>query len=333
MKPLLLPFSWLYRSVGWFRNILFDLGLFATHPAPLPVISVGNIGFGGSEKTPLVMKLVGLLLDQNLRPALVSRGYRGKWEDRGGVLSDGLNRRGTWQDSGDEPYMLSQNYPQAGVFVGKNRLTSCLKAAEMGFSPAVLDDGYQHRSLARHVDIVLYNPQERILLRESVSSLKRADIILLKRPLLTQDKQKLEARFPQACCFEYDVLCQGLYKLRTQEARSLEILKRESLLAFCGIAQPQRFKDLLEKEGLAPVAFHTFPDHHAYSPGSIRRLLQLFQASQAKAMVTTEKDALKLVTVPEFEKIPVYVLKIYLKIEEGFFQEVMARLHQNTGNR
>ncbi len=98
MRFLLFPLAWIYRSGGFIRNVFYDLGIFSIKTAPLPVISIGNISFGGSEKTPLAMKLIEKLLAQSFRPALVSRGYRGKWEKPGGILSDGKSRRGTWQD-------------------------------------------------------------------------------------------------------------------------------------------------------------------------------------------------------------------------------------------
>lgn len=196
----------------------------------------------------------------------------------------------------------------------------------MSFKPAVLDDGFQHRGLARDIDIVLFDPYERIMLRESVSALKRADIILLKKPVDAGLKQRWAERFSEAVWFEYEVVSRGFHALHTRVPTDLEALRGESILAFCGIAKPLRFKTFLEKEGIHPLEFHTFNDHHGYPRASIQKLKKLFYASQAKAMITTEKDALKLTAVPEFEDIPLYFLKIDLAIEEDFFHEVFSRL-------
>ncbi len=326
MRLLLFPLAMIYRLAGFFRNVGYDLGIFSIKAAPLPVISIGNLSFGGSEKTPLAMKLIGMLSVKDYRPALVSRGYRGNWERTGGILSDGKSRRGTWQDSGDEPFMLALNFPEAGVFVGQSRLASCGRAAEMGFKPAVLDDGFQHRGLARDIDIVLFDPHERIMLREAVSALKRADIILLKKSADAGLKQRWTARFSQAAWFEYEVVSRGFHSLQTRVPADLDDLKGESVLAFCGIAKPLRFKALLEKEGIQPREFHTFNDHHGYPRASIQKLIKLFDTTQAKAMITTEKDAIKLTAVSEFEDIPLYYLKIDLDIEKDFLPEVFFRL-------
>lgn len=326
MKSLLFPIAWIYRLGGWFRNLFFELRLLPTSSAPQPVISVGNISFGGSEKTPLVMKLTGWLLDRGFRPAVVSRGYRGRWEARGGIHSDGRERQGTWRDAGDEPFMLADNHPAAGVFVGKDRLSSCQAAAEKGFSPVVLDDGFQHRRLARDIDIVLYDPLEHVWLREPVTALKRADIILVKSPITPGDKGSLEARFPRARVFQYSVISLGLYSLTSRSFCAPGILRGKKLLAFCGIAHPQRFLELLGKEEMAPVKFHAFPDHHDYPSSSVDTLLRLYRSLRAEAMVTTEKDAVKLVAIPELLEMPLYYVKIDLDIEAGFFSEILTRL-------
>ena len=155
MKVALLVYSFFSRPLSRIKNSLYDRGVLKPRRAPLPVISVGNISLGGTEKTPLAMELLSQLVALGRRPALISRGYKGRWEKRGGVLSDGRAILGTWQDGGDEPYLIARSFPTVGVYVGKERLTSCRRAAEAGFDIAVLDDGFQHRRLARDLDIVL----------------------------------------------------------------------------------------------------------------------------------------------------------------------------------
>ena len=166
MKLALLAFSPISRLACRTKDVLYRHGILKARKAPLPTISVGNLSFGGTEKTPLAMELIAHLVRMGHRPAFVSRGYRGSWERTGGILSDGTALLGTWKEGGDEPFMVAKRFPKAGVFVGKDRLASCLKAREMGFTAIVLDDAFQHRRLARDLDIVLVNPAEARPLRE-----------------------------------------------------------------------------------------------------------------------------------------------------------------------
>ena len=192
MKPLFFLFSLLHRSWCRAKNWLYSKMIVHPRRAPLPVISVGNIAFGGSGKTPLVIHLMSFLSKQGLKPAMVSRGYRGKWERSGGVLSDGKNLLGSWQESGDEAFMAALNIPQAGIFIGKDRARSCQMAKDQGFDIVVLDDGFQHRRLSRDVDIVLYDPEDRCFLREPVSSLERAGALLLEEGISPHQKEKIK---------------------------------------------------------------------------------------------------------------------------------------------
>lgn len=298
--------------------------------APLPVISVGNIAFGGTEKTPLVIDLISCLARHGFKPALVSRGYKGKWEKSGGILSDGKNIFGTWKDSGDEPYMVAQNFPKAGIFIGKNRLLSCRKAKQLGFEIAVLDDGFQHRRLHRDLDIVLYDPDEKIALREPFSSLKRADILLVKRGTSSQRKSKIEKRFPETEALEYSVQNRGFFGLGQKEKKGSEDLRGKKVIAFCGIARPRRFLARLQEEGLQPLSFLEFPDHHPYPPSSIERITEEYTRLAAEAIITTEKDAVKLVHDKKLEELPVYYLKIGLEVEERFYLRIISLLQNRV---
>jgi tetraacyldisaccharide 4'-kinase len=166
MKILVLVFSLFSRFVSRIKNFLYDVNILKPKRAPLPVISVGSIFLGGTEKTPLAMEILGWLLERGRRPALVSRGYRGQWEKEGGLVSNGAGLFASWEQSGDEPLMVARAIPRAGVFVGKDRLDSCRRAKDMGFEIAVLDDGFQHRRLGRDLDIVIFSPRERTALRD-----------------------------------------------------------------------------------------------------------------------------------------------------------------------
>jgi tetraacyldisaccharide 4'-kinase len=182
MNPLLGVYSMASRAACRLAVARIRAGLIRRRRAPLPVVSVGNLTLGGSEKTPLVMELLGRIPEFGLRPALVTRGYRGRWERGGGVVSDGKTLFAGSEEAGDEPFMAARRFPRVGVFVGKDRYRSCLKAKDLGFDVAILDDGFQHFWLGRDLDIVLHDPRGRgVAFREGIPALKRADFLLLKK--------------------------------------------------------------------------------------------------------------------------------------------------------
>lgn len=334
MKRIYTPLSYFYRLVSQLKNWLYSLKLLRPSSAPLPVISVGNITFGGSEKTPLVINLASTLLQKGYKPAVLTRGYKGKWEKKGGILSDGFNIRGSWKEAGDEPLMLAQNIPQAGVFIGKNRLVSCLKAKKMGFNVAILDDGFQHRKLYRDLDIVLLNPILKSPLREPFNSLKRAHIILLKNnfSLTPEEKSKLNKKFPDSFLLDYSVISCGFYDLKKREKVPSYKLKNKKVVSFCGIAHPERFHSLLQKEGITLVASLTFPDHYFYPPSSFQKIREIHQKINPQALVTTEKDAVKIAKCPQFHNLPVFYLKIDLKLNLQLYSEVLSVLKRTGFN-
>lgn len=322
MKNLLLLTSLVYRKGCQIKNLLYNFKILKPKTPPLTTISVGNVSFGGSEKTPLAMRLISTLLSHGFKPALITRGYKGKWEKSGGILSDGRNIFGSWKDSGDEPFMVAQNIPQAGIFVGKNRLSSCDKAYQMGFDVAILDDGFQHRRLHRDLDIVTYDPAETTALREPVSSLKRAHILLVKKNAATRIKKKINARFPQASFFEYSVSRKGYFRLGEEKSTPSATFKGKKVIAFSGIARPERFSSLLEAESIKPILFLKFPDHYPYPVSSFEKIVEEFQKLKAGAIITTEKDAVKIADYKGFKNIPVYYLKIDVEID-GDFDKMM----------
>ncbi len=326
MQPVMYLLSLLHRLGCRIRNVLYETGLLASAEAPLPVVSVGNISFGGSEKTPLAQELLRHLMEKGIRPALVTRGYRGRWERTGGILTRGGELQGNWRDSGDEPYMVARNLPEAGVYVGKDRLASCRMAKADGFQVAVLDDGFQHRRLQRELDILLFDPEEKIRLRESVSALQRADAVFLKQNPTKPHPEELTRRFSDTRFFSYRVVAQKVYSVALQKSSSLADWKGKKVLAFCGIARPERFFALLNSEGIHPSGKVRFPDHHPYPPGSIVRIRTRLAKSGAEAAFTTEKDAVKLGTLPDCRDLPLYYVKIALDIDPAFYEYMHSRI-------
>lgn len=278
----------------------------------------------------MAMNIISVLLRNGFKPALISRGYKGKWEKRGGVLSNGIQQFGRWEESGDEPFMVSKSIPEAGVFIGKDRIASCKKAKQLGFDTAILDDCFQYRPLRKDVDILIFDPAERIALREPVSSLKRAHIILMKKDLKSNIKQKLRERFSHVSFFEYSVKPQGIFRLGEKEIITSEELNEKKTLAFCGIARPERFLSSLESENINPVLFLKFQDHHSYPRSSIKKIVDKYYMTKADVIITTEKDAVKIVSFEDIKNLPVYILKIDLDIEESFYEKIFFLLKEKN---
>jgi tetraacyldisaccharide 4'-kinase len=272
------PLSALYGGVVGARNALYDRGWLRSRVLQGPVISVGNLSTGGSGKTPFVILLGELLKVRGIRFDVLSRGYGRK--TRGVLLVDpgGLPR-----DFGDEPLLIARQL-QAPVVVGEDRYEAG-RFAEARFGPQMhlLDDGFQHRGLARDFDIVLVTPEDardRLLpagrLREPLRSLQRADAVVLASGASAES-------FPFADKMVWRVR-RGIV---TQNVPPRPIV-------FCGIARPQNFMLQLRAAGVDPVAEAFFRDHHSYTEKDIHDLLQLRQRSEAGGFVTTEKDAVNL---------------------------------------
>ena len=241
-------------------------------------MSVGNLSAGGSGKTPFVLLLGELLKARGMKFDVLSRGY-GR-SSRGVLLVDPA---GLPQQFGDEPLLIARRL-QVPVIVGEDRYQAGL-FAESRFGPQMhlLDDGFQHRALARDVDIVLVTPQDandRLLpagrMREPLQSLGRADAVVLASGA-TAESFPLEGK-------EVWRVRRGIVP-KNVPARPV---------VFCGIARPQNFVLQLKAANIEPVAEAFYRDHHAYDEKDVRELLELKHRSEAGGFVTTEKDAVNL---------------------------------------
>jgi tetraacyldisaccharide 4'-kinase len=272
------PLSTIYAAVVGARNGLYRKGYLPAKRLQGPVVSVGNISAGGSGKTPFVMLLGELLRARGIKFDVLSRGY-GR-ESRGVLLVD---PGGLPKQFGDEPLLIARKL-QVPVIVGEDRYEAG-KFAESKFGAQLhlLDDGFQHRSLARDFDIVLVTPQDasdRLLpagrLREPLTSLDRADAVVLA-------SGASEDSFP--------LRDKTVWKVR-RGIVAKDVPPRP--IVFCGIARPQNFLLQLRAANIEPAAQAFYRDHHAYSEKDVRELIELRQRSEADGFVTTEKDAVNL---------------------------------------
>ena len=332
MPALILLYSLISRLFCRLKDALYRLGVLRADRAPLPVIGVGNITLGGSGKTPLVIEIASALAAAGRKPAVVSRGYRGAWEKPGGTLSEGRGLLGTWREAGDEPVLIATRVPSAGVFVGRNRLASCRLAAARGFDVALLDDGFQHRRLARDLDIVLHDPAEKLALRESPAALRRASAVVIPSGTPEKARRRLRVRLGAVPVFPAAVRPREFVDLRSAETLPAAAFAGRRVVAFCAIARPGRFRDLLAELGAEIAAFLVFPDHHDYPDSSLDRILAAREATDSAACLTTEKDAVKLVdrgTFPGSGR--VFALRIGIETEPSVTDFVAAFLADRAG--
>jgi len=260
------------------RNALYDRGNLPVRRLQGPTISVGNLSVGGSGKTPFVLLLGELLKTRGVKFDVLSRGYGRHTQ---GVLR--VEPGGSSRDFGDEPLLIARRLG-VPVVLGEDRYEAGV-FAEKEFGPQlhVLDDGFQHRALARDFDIVLVTPdnaRDRLLpaglLREPVSSLRRADAVVLT-----------SGASPQA--FPVD----GKLVWRVRRGIVAKNVPARPV-AFCGIARPQSFLLQLRTAGVQPAAEAVYRDHYIYREEDVRELLRVKTESEAEGFVTTEKDAINL---------------------------------------
>ena len=270
--------STVYGGIVGARNALYDRGVLPSRRLEGAVISVGNLSAGGSGKTPFVILLGELLKARGVKFDILSRGYGRK--SRGVLLVDPA---GLPEQFGDEPLLIARRL-HAPVIVGEDRYEAGRFAeSRFGARLHLLDDGFQHRTLARDFDIVLVTPQDasdRLLpagrLREPVAALRRADVVVLASGAAAES-------FP----------LQGKLVWRVRRGMAAQNVPPRPV-AFCGIARPQNFVLQLRAANIEPAAEAFYRDHHLYSENDIRELLALRQKSEAGGFVTTEKDAVNL---------------------------------------
>jgi tetraacyldisaccharide 4'-kinase len=278
-------------------------------PVPRPdlaarraVISVGNLAMGGRGKTPTAACVARLLVAAGERPAILSRGYhRRRPEDGVVIVSDGRHLRADIDRSGDEPLMLARGVPGASVLVCDVRaLAAAVAETTLDVTVHVLDDGFQHRSLQRDIDLVLVTPADladRRLpfgrLRSSASALRRADAVIVDGAGAADIAPQLE-RFIDKASTPVFTLRRRLEGPQWLEAGGVSRplpAPSEPVVAVAGIADPARFQRALETEGWQVAALLGFPDHHRYTP---RDLARIATTAGDRVVVTTDKDAVRL---------------------------------------
>ncbi len=303
-----------YSVITRIRAYFYKKEILPVKRLPCQVISVGNITAGGTGKTPLTIYISGLLSNLGVKHVIISRGYKGEAEKKGGIVSDGKKIFMDVKKAGDEPFMMANLLENVPVVVGKNRFDAGMLAVEK-FNPDVilLDDAFQHMALARDINILLLDSQKpfgngRLLpagmLREPVSAVKRAHAVIFtrddkKRPVNEICPEIIKTGLPvfrtchmAALSLIYSSL--SPFKGEITKNAHLKILKGKKVFAFSGIGKNHDFLETLKNAGCKITDFMGFSDHHKYSDADYKAMLDKIQEKDIDLIATTGKDYVKI---------------------------------------
>ncbi len=313
--PLLTLFSFVYCLLTRVRLLLYKARILSSKKLPCPVISVGNITAGGTGKTPVVAALCQMLTAKGLSVAVLSRGYKRQStgievvSDKDSVLLD-------VKEAGDEPYLLATKCKGTPVIVGPDRFQSGMLAVKR-FSPdlIILDDGFQHIKLKRDLDLLLFDAQRamgsgRMLpkgpLREPKSSIRRADIIMIKGKGKLQETHSFDQK-----TFTFNYAPTKLINLAEKTSHGINKLRGKKVLAVSALACTESFYQTLESCGAKIVETLSYPDHHWFLPTDISEIKEY--AEGLDFIVTTEKDLVRL-DPSDFSEFSVFAIAIEARI-------------------
>jgi tetraacyldisaccharide 4'-kinase len=296
------------------RNRRYDSGRASVQRVSVPVVSIGNLTLGGTGKTPLVKWLARWLRQRDIRVAIVSRGY--------GASAGHEN---------DEALELRQSLPDVPHVQNPDRVAGARRAVDEFHSQVILlDDGFQHRRLARDLDIVLLDALEpfgfdhvfpRGTLREPVAGLRRAHVVCLSRAdtISASEREAIHRRVgqiaPHAAWCELAHAASGVVDAAGQ-SQPLDVLAGRRVAAFCGIGNPAGFRHTLEATGCELVAWRVFPDHHAYTEADLATVYGAAADARADLLVSTHKDLVKI-RQPAIGDVPLWAVTIAIQFLAG----------------
>ncbi|MBR1602101.1 MAG: tetraacyldisaccharide 4'-kinase [Synergistaceae bacterium] len=325
----LIPVSWISYICINILNFLFNHGLKRTQEPVLPVISVGNLTYGGTNKTPFVDMLARFMISKNIKPGVVSRGYSNKNNNKNLIFYNGEASRA---EAGDEPLLLSKRLPSVPIAVSKKRINGISALKEHGAEIVIADDAFQHRSLMRDADILLIDASCPFgsgrmmpagILREPVKAISRAHLIVITKCEQVDAKRLLEIK-------EYIAKFAGHAKIFTSRLKIHEWtvwqdgglksfnkdLNNLSVIAFSAIGNPDSFIYSLKSSGLDVKCEMRFKDHRVYNQRDLNNLLKLAEEYNADALACTEKDLYNLNNFNNLNNLPLIIPRVEAVLDE-----------------
>lgn len=348
LKPLIYPVALVYAATARARNAMYDSGMRKQQSLHAPTISIGNLTTGGTGKTPLVAYTAAKILKLGHSPAILTRGYGRSGSGRTLVIQPGTQVCNAAGEMGDEPAVLRRHIPEAWFGIAKNRFDAGKKIELSKPSVSfILDDGFQHRKLRRHLDIVVIDltqplASNRIFplgtLREPLGGLRRCHAVILNggsgngrgaEPVLDE----VRSFAPDAELFRCEQYIEMVLPLELwKEAKVSEFghVPPVSAFAVAALGNPERFKRDLQKLGIGITGTRFFRDHHKLTARDWSRCAEAARRSGTGAIVTTEKDAVKIATLPQ---IPTFVaIQATRMFEEEKFISLLERHIKDASN-
>ncbi len=322
------PIAKIWEGYYFIRRALYDYGFVHQMSFRVPIISIGNLAFGGTGKTPFTLWLAEYLQKENKKVMIVMRGYKGKLEKDSGIIYSGKKINPDPVEYGDEALIYARRLENAAIVVGKNRSAN-LKFYFPKFLPDIvlLDDGHQHLKLKRKLNILLFDalmPLEKYqvaplgFLREGFSALKDADLVVIgradqaSRERIKQLKSLILNTLPHGVAIsEVGFKAKGFLNSSYDFLFNVDGIKNKNVICMAGLASPQSFYNMIEEMGANIISTETFPDHHYYSKNEIEKLLKKAKENQA-FLLTTEKDMVRIKKVISDERI------IFLQVDIKF---------------
>jgi len=314
------------------RNLAYDKRLLRTHKADAPVISIGNITAGGTGKTPLVIWLCNYLREKSRSCAILTRGYK----SAPGKLTD-------------EPAILAKSCPETRVIINADRVAGAHKATqENAFDVLVMDDGFQHRRLARDIDILTIDATCPFgfghllpagLLREPVKSIKRSHIAVITRSdqvagsVLDEIEETIKKIAPEIVIAKTVCRHPGAMGMKGQ-SMTMNELHNGKVFVFCGIGNPDAFTGQLSRCGMAVVGSRLYNDHHDYTSRDMEDIYEEAKYFGANTVVTTQKDWVKAaLLIKDFDDITFVYMKLELEFISGYdkIDELLTSICPNKG--
>jgi tetraacyldisaccharide 4'-kinase len=295
-RPWLAPAGAVFAAAGALRARLHARGVLRRHALAGPVISVGNIAVGGRGKSPLVARIAALAREAGRPVAILSRGYGGTFDGAPLLVSDGASVLAGADVAGDEPVMLARSLPGVLVAVARRRIDAGrMVEARFGAAVHVLDDGFQHFGLARDLDVVAVTAEDLVgrpmpagSLRERPSALARADLVLL----LARNGAPIPAGLDPARTMRWHRRSLGFFAMDGAPGRA-----PARVYVLSAIAAPERLIEDLAALGTRVVGQALYRDHHRFTAAEVAAAVAAAAAAQADAIVTTDKDAVRLAPI------------------------------------
>ena len=326
LKFFLLPLSITYEAIVYIRNLLYNLNILKKKKLKCPVISIGNITVGGTGKTPTVILIANELIKRNLKVGILTRGYGRKLKKTIIICNDGRKKEPTLNanETGDEPLLLYQKLPNTPIAISRNRYESgkiLLKTYSLDL--IILDDGFQHRSIHRNLDIVLINSLDKknkykILptgfLREPLKNLQRADFILFTKSNLIEKKESPLIKVVKNFNLPYSLSTahNRLTNYIQDQQKILHFLDRNKGYLVSGIGDASSFKLTASVIAKNIIGYSNLRDHYNYKQSDLNEIIKKSEKMSADYILTTEKDWVKLKHLES--SIPIFPVELIFKL-------------------